>query len=538
MYVLARQCLAQLNFLVASVGSSLRAFANSLGLKRTGPWEDTENSKPSSEPKLPTDTIAPEFTSELTQSIIPCSQLPSVVPASQSDPPISQTYKVSHAFDTDVDMEAPVPGQALRPGVPAPPDARLSLGLGLTEPQTPSKRSQPTTTIRLICGQHSYDMPKGASPTPQLMPFKTNFDLVMSPRLASGIDFSTLNSAVTWSSENPDLYPTLPTDTEDSSSHAKSPEMDCKLTGIVDADGDVSMPGAFSLPHTAPATDVASDTNMASPSEAARCSTHLNSNTPMPFVFGSPLPGHRVSDVQFREAAANVLDEMNQRLQAEGVNPVDLDIIKRLHPMSAAVPHTVPACENQTRDIQKMFEKRHQAEFDKMEGIDALVKRKATSSFKIDNNAPRNDIVSKKRKSSVLVDEPRRPAAPVAGWASGTRVISNGRRGKMVSESFNNGDLDQVADADEERGKKRPKMNENSADVHAAMLEEQKKKEKEREAVRRKLELNKTERRNSAARRSGRISIGKGKFRRLGVWAIGAQFHQLNRSSNRLDLVS
>ena len=108
----------------------------------------------------------------------------------------------------------------------------------------------------------------------------------------------------------------------------------------------------------------------------------------------------------------------------------------------------------------------------------------------------------------------------------------------MVSESFNNGDLDQVADADEERGKKRPKMNENSADVHAAMLEEQKKKEKEREAVRRKLELNKTERRNSAARRSGRISIGKGKFRRLGVWAIGAQFHQLNRSSNRLDLVS
>jgi hypothetical protein len=533
-YVLARQGLAQLNFLVASVGSSLRALASSLGRKRTGPVEDTTISKPL-EPKLPTDTTAPEVTVELTQSTI---QLPSAVPAPQSDPLISQTHQFSHASDTDVDMEAPVPGQALRPGVPAPPDARLSLGLGLTEPQTPSKRSQPTTTIRLICGRHSYDMPKEASPTPQLIPFKTTFDLIMSPRLASGIGCSTLNSAVTWSSENTDLYPTLPTDTGEPLSHAKSSEVDRQLTSIVDADGDVSMPGAFSLPYIAPATDVASDTNMASLSETAPCSTRLNSTTPMPFVFGSPLPGHRISDVQFREAAANVLDEMNQRLQAEGVNPVDLDIIKRLHPSSAAVPQTAPACENQTREIQKMFEKRHQAEFDKMEGIDALVKRKATSSVKIDNNAPRNDIVSKKRKSSVLVDEPRRPAAPVAGRASGTRVISNGRRGKMVSETFINGDHDQAADADEERGKKRPKMDENSTDVHAAILEEQKKKEKEREAVRRKLELNKAERRSSAARRSGRVSIGKGKFRLLKVWTIGAQFHQLNRSSNRLGLVS
>lgn len=535
MYALAHQSLAQLNFLVASVGSSLRAFASSLGLKRIGPLEDTTNSKPSLEFKLPTGTTAPQTTGELTQSTIPCSQLPSAVPAPQSEPQ-SDSLTHNHASNTDVDMDAPVPGQALRLGVPAPPDARLSLGLGLTEPQTPSKRSQPTTTIRLICGQHSYDVPKVASPTPQLRPFKTDFDLIMSPRLASGIGFSTLNSAVTWSSEKTDLYPTLPTDTGEPSSHPKSPEMDCQLTGIVDADGDVSMPGAFSLPDTAPATEVAGDTNMAPPETAL----YSNSSTLTPFVFGSPLPGHRVSDVQFREAAANVLDEMNQRLQAEGVNPVDLDVIKRLHPRSAAVPQTAPACENQTREIRKMFEKRHQAEFDKMEGIDALVKRKATSNVKIDNNAPRNDIVSKKRKSSVLVDEPRRVTTPVAGRASGTRVISNGRRGKMVSEAFINGDLDQPADADEERGKKRPKMEENSADVHATILEEQKKKEKERDAVRRKLEINKAERRNSAAaaRRSGRVSIGKGKFRRLGVWTIGAQFHQLNRSSNRLVLVS
>lgn len=498
-------------FPVASVGSSLRAFASSLGLKRTGTLEDSIRSKPSLEPKLPTDTTIPEATGKLTQSTIPCLQLPSAVHVPQSDPRVSETYECNHASNTDVDMEAPVPGQALRPGVPAPPDARLSLGLALTEPQTPSKRSQPTTTIRLISGQHSYDAPKVASPTPQLIPFKTTFDLIMSPRLASGIESSTVNSTIAWSSENTDIYPTLPSDP---SSHAKSPEMDCRLTSTVDADGDISMPGAFSLPCTTPATNVIRDTNMASPSETALCTTELNRNTPMPFVFGSPLPGHRVSDVQFREAAANVLDEMNRRLQAEGVNPVDLDIVTRLHPNSsgAAVPQTASAGENQ---MGKLFEKRHQAEFNKMEGIDALVKRKAISRAKTDNNAPRNDVVGKKRKSNVLVDESKGIPASVAGRASGTRVISNGRRGKMVSEALSNEALDRTTDADEERGKKRPKMDENSTDVHATNLEEQKKREREREAVRRKLEINKAERRSSAAagRRSGRVSTGKGKFR-------------------------
>lgn len=533
MYVHSCQHLAQLNFFVASVGSSLRAFASSLGLKRTGTFENSTYSKPPLESTLPTNPTA-ETVSEPTQTA-PCSQLPSRVPAPQSDPFISETHKSDHTSDTDVDMEAPVPGQAPRPGVPAPPDARLSLGLNLAEPQTPSKRSQPTTTIRLIPGQHGFDLQKAASPkpsTPQLIPFKTTFDLIMSPRLASGINFGTFNSAVTYSSENTDIYPTLPTDARVPSSRAKSPELGSQLASVIDADGDIIMPGAFSSPCTAPVTNDVSDAKMVLPSETA-----LSSGAPMPFVFGSPLPRHRVSDVQFREAAANVLEEMNLRLQAEGVNPVDLDIIKRFHPGgdATAVPQTA---ENQTGEVKKMFEKMHQAEFDKMEGIDALVKRKAMASAKTGNNA--SNVAGKKRKSSVLVEEPRRVPPQAVGRASSTRVISNGRRSKMGSEAFSNEGSDQAADADEERGKKRPKVDESSTDVHATNLEAQKKKEKEREVVRRKLEINKAKRRSSAAaaKQNGRVSIGKGRFRRFEpkFWMFISM--QLSRSRSHLALAS
>ncbi len=224
----------------------------------------------------------------------------------------------------------------------------------------------------------------------------------------------------------------------------------------------------------------------------------------------------------------------------EGVNPVDLDIVKRFHPGSdaAAVPQT--ACENQTGEVKKMFEKMHQADFDKMEGIDALVKRRAMANANTGSSAPKSDVASKKRKSSVLVEEPRRVPPQATGRACGTRVISNGRRGKMGSKAFSNEGSDQAADADEERGKKRPKMDESSTDVHTTNLEAQKKSEREREAVRRKLEINKAKRRSSAAavKQSGRVSIGKGRYDRFEpkFWMFISM--QLSRSRRHLALAS
>ncbi|KAK2460755.1 hypothetical protein APHAL10511_007225 [Amanita phalloides] len=488
---------------MSSVGSSLRAFATSLGLKRAGACPNTTSPRsPPLKPNLSSNTINHELeaTRGLAQSS--CSQ----------PPPATSTLAIhvdNSASATDVDMEVPVPGQALRPGIPAPLNARLSLGLGQ---QTPSKGPQPTTTIRLISGHPCIDAAESASPTsstPQLIPFKTTFDLIMSPSLAFGIKFGTSNT--TWSSECANVYPTLSSEVGQTLSHLEDPETGCTMDGIIYSDGDLNMPGAFSSPCPPITTNVTNDTPMSPPSELPSGNVGLPSNalmpTPEPFVFGSPLPRHRVSDAQFREAASNVLDEMNKRLQAEGVNPVDLNIIKRLHPEANVGTRQgiedVFSCATHSDGIKKMFERRHQAEFSKMEGIDALVKRRAMTGTKADNHVQESIVVGKKRKSNVLIEEPRRPPGQIAARASGTRVISNGRRSKMIPEPLNDELLHQDADADEERGKKKAKRSEGRADVHTA---ERKKKNREREAVRRKLEANKA-RRSSVA--TERASIGR-----------------------------
>jgi hypothetical protein len=79
------------------------------------------------------------------------------------------------------DTEIPLPGHFLRPGIPAPANARLSLGLGLGVPSTPTRQSQPTTTIRLISNffpNTNACYGAGENGTPQLQPFKTSFNLV------------------------------------------------------------------------------------------------------------------------------------------------------------------------------------------------------------------------------------------------------------------------------------------------------------------------------------------------------------------------
>ncbi|KIL68386.1 hypothetical protein M378DRAFT_99834 [Amanita muscaria Koide BX008] len=486
----------------SSVGSSLMALATSLGLKRPGTTSSRATSSVTSHSHTADIVSGVEETDELTRFATPYSHLPPAACVPQSDLFFSKVAE--DGFAADVDMEEPVPGGALRPGVPAPDNARLSMGLGLTAPQTPSKPAQPTTTIRLV--QNSENM---SPSTPQLAPFKTTFDLIMSPPMSAGVGFGTFSSATTWSSS---IYPSLPTDINEPAIHESPPvSMTTNVaSAVAGSDGDITMPGAFSSPSSstenAKMGPISGNNALGPPNE--------------PFIFGSPLPKHRVSDAQFREAAASVLDEMNKRLQAEGVGGVDMDIIKRLHSSSHAEGIQTLAASGinkcQTGEIKEMFDKKHQAEFEKMEGIDALVKRKAAKLHGQSKQGSDDKVVAgKKRKSSVLIDESRRMPSQVVGRASGTRVISNGRRSKMIPGAFDVDDYDREADANDERGMKRVKVENGAVEVHNA--ESQAQKEKEREAIRRKLELSKARRRSS--RQSGSRVQQKQKPSRFGFLA-------------------
>lgn len=426
----------------------------------------------------------------------------------------------------------PLPGHSLRPGVPAPVNARLSLGLGLGAPTTPTRADQPTTTIRLISNPQSTDNDGNnyIGRTPQLKPFKTSFDLVMSPSSGSGFGFGGGSLWPRDDTEEKGLYPPLPFDTSEAPAAVPvqiNPE-------------DEPMPGSlsFASPHT-PAKQ------LAVPAKAE------------PFIFGSPLPQHNVTNTQFKSAAASVLEEMNKRLREEGVEGVGMDLISKLQPGAHSngvgmLTNRDPKPLLKTNGIKEKFEKMHEEEFKKMEGIDGLVKRRNMSPQK-DTGSGRESIVAlgKKRKSSVLGHGAGRDrygrrvgGDAAAGRISATRVISTGRRPRVLPGSFGDDDGE---DSDNEEGDhfeelnevkdKRarfepPSVDESGKDKEAEekMEEERKQKEKEKEAIRRKLEMNKARRRSSvgvAAR--GRVSVGRGGMLRKFL-AIFHLFLRLTRS--------
>ena len=251
--------------------------------------------------------------------------------------------------------------------------------------------------------------------------------------------------------------------------------------------------------------------------------------SPEPFIFGSPLPQHNVSNIQFRVAAASVLEEMNKRLREEGVDEIQSDIIAKLHPDAHIVQNTAdrreikPIPGTKRGEIKEKFQKLHESEFEKMEGIDALVKRRAERSPQ--KSTGEEDVnVGKKRKSGAIAKEsvdangfgPRRPSA-FTGRASSTRVISNGRRSKVVIPGAFGSEEDE--EDDDARTGKRARM---EPETQPLPLEQEQKKsqqeirsERENEAIRKKLEANRARRRSSAAhggfqgRKSGRISTGR-----------------------------
>ncbi|KAJ2922126.1 hypothetical protein H1R20_g14968, partial [Candolleomyces eurysporus] len=466
----------------STVGSSIRALANSLGLKKGATAKSTVSSHKSNVSAKSVTTVATRK-DELEEHAMPYSSLPPAEPVEGSQPLAFNPSRMSmNGFLTE--GETPLPGHALRPGQPAPSNARLSMGLGLGGPVTPTR---PTTTIRLVPNRavESSNNPTFFG-TPQLKPFKTTFDLILgSPGPASPAPTGGIYPTLTFSDLPPDLA---------------SPSRPSQALSAGQA-----MEGVIRTPNPQPTT-----------------STTATSRTPDPFVFGSPLPQHRVSDAQFKTAAASVLEEMNKRLQDQGVDGVDTTIISRLHPgatnRSELESRPTAALPRSRAELKEKFETAHQQEFQKMEGIDGYMKRRADRGL---DSAP---VAGKKRKSSVLApsDAPvnRRPIG--APRPSGTRVVSNGRHPRAIPGAFGDDDDDDDDEPEEqtERAGKRIRVvsdasTSNEGEGSKAATEEEEKRaeqEKERQAIRRKLDMNKAKRRSSAAnggmhgRRSGRLS--------------------------------
>ncbi|KAH9474702.1 hypothetical protein JR316_0013167 [Psilocybe cubensis] len=476
-----------------TVSSSIKAIATSLGLKKGNPKSTTTST--SSKKNTPfTPHAVQEPTDELSQMSTPYASLPEATSLPQTDHFTLNDTRMSIDGTEDI----PLPGHVLRPGVPAPENARLSMGTGV--PATPSR---PTTTIRLISNplsnpgagvDHSYA--SGENGTPQLKPFKTSFDITFGSPIpnSSGLNFGGMSIWPPRTEEDVHMrgiYPAL-------SFEDLPPSLEMKPPGTPAKPGDVTVHSPLAIPKS-----------------------------PDVFVFGTP---HKLTDDQFRSAAASVLDEVNRKLREDGVKEVNTDIIGNLHPETKKEPprEIKPIPVSKRGEITNKFNRLHEEEFQKMEGIDSLVKRRAERLVpkKLSGDGEKV-VLGKKRKSSVLADEggigSRRPSVIAPRRASNTRVISNGRRAKAIPGAFDFGnDEGDAEEQEDDRAGKRVKMDPDSAlspDEEAKKQEmaEQRRLElaKEKDAILKKLEANRARRRSSAAhgglsgRKSGRLSVGK-----------------------------
>ncbi|KAJ4001914.1 hypothetical protein F5050DRAFT_1707847 [Lentinula boryana] len=511
----------------SSTMSSIKALASSLGLKRstsaksvsaTSSISTEATSNPSqvisssergvAVPSMPIEHTHNAYatgsrpncdaTDELSKYAVPYARLPDPSPTQipQTDhfsefshfsakPPTPATLS-KFDFHNREDT-APLPGHVLRPGAPAPDnarlslgDARFSLGFGLASPR--KSASGVTTTIRLVSSSSMTaptDSPMAStsifddenSSTPQLKPWNTAFDLVLGSPSGHG------------QGDNVRIYPDLPMEDVTASS---------TTTGL-------TIPGGPFPSRTAA-------TSLPSPSGVKY----------EPFVFGSPLPQHRVSNVQFQTAAASVLEEMNRRLLADGVETVGTSLISNLElgTRSNLNPDSRKKYTDREikplrksfgahaakKEVKEKFDKAHEEQFDGMESIAGYLNRKNNHNHSTSTAGagPSNEPVQigKKRKSSAIDDV--RPA-PVK--RPSTRVISNTRR--TVPGGF--GDEEE----EEPVGKKARVEFSGQEDIEGKEAEKPvlEKSEKEREAIRRKLEMNRARRRSSAA--NGRASMGR-----------------------------
>ncbi|KAH7883053.1 hypothetical protein F5I97DRAFT_1930644 [Phlebopus sp. FC_14] len=506
----------------SSVSSSLKAIATSLGLKRS-----------------------------TTKSGVASTALPSLSTQDEvaQSPSTLRTSEVSSAIqDPPVD---PIPGTTNLQGVPAPASARLSIS------QAPT-----TTTVRLVSSATA--RPELLLSPPKLLPFTTTFDL------APGTPGGTVNEDAApipvWplspcGATNQSIYPSIPAFQGFGDLHSQS-SAKLETDNASDMEMDVDMPGGLDTPPVEELPAKIADANIRLNTGATPKSAEKPSSQPLdifspapkpqralarerlalprsePFIFGSPLPQHNLTNVQFRSTAQSVLDEMNRRLAEEGVDPVNIGVIEN-HRKSTQEATDEKLGEKVDLRIADKFDKLHQEEFDKMKSITSHYAAKRGSQ----GNAP-EPIVSKKRKSSLVVKEKKSGVPAPRHRPSGSRVASGASSTKKpIPGGFGDEDDDDGADR---RTSKRPRVDmTEKSDTEASTQDkrvstapiasetdqkEEMRKQKEREVIRRRLEHNKAKRRSSMGRPS---LVGRGVPREFFLWkknCFSAEFYAVEKN--------
>lgn len=453
------------------MSSSLRAIANSFNFIRT----------PSV--KLNDGRITqPNIVDELAAHSVPYSSIPE---SSQSDMPQTDHFKFSTPDST---MDEHVPGHPEHPSTSAVATAPAGATAG-----------PPKTTIRLVS---ALDPTSAMSPepgTPQLRPVDPPFDLVMGSPGAKGqnrVPIWPLSPQLVPSDR---LYPALPADELEG---AKQRQATSRLPGTGNT-ASSQPPVSSARVYPKPLNDV-QDLFSPDPKMSSKQKECVGIPRSEPFLFGSPLPKYSVSKKVFDTAAASVLEEMNKRLSAAGVQKVETDVFGTI-PASTSNSKADSGILRASGKVDR-FDKVHDEQFNKMDSI--------MNHYAARRGAPG----SKKRKSDVLGNGSAARNQPSSGTASRRRL---GIPGGFDDEEEA---MDEVQEEEDRRMSKRVRVLEDDGGkdkgrrltISSKKTEaEEKQADRERAAMRKMLEERKEKRRSG---KYGRTSLA-------GPQAVSSTFH-------------
>lgn len=423
------------------MSSSLRVIAKSFNFKRA-------TSNKSDDDRM----VQSNISDELANHSVPYSSIPE---SSPSDMPQTDHFKFS---TPDTTMDDHILGQLGHPTAPSG-----------------STTGPPKTTIRLVSASNLNPTLSPELGTPQLRPVDPPFDILMCSPNAQGqshVPIWPLSPQPAPSEKR--LYPVLPAD--------ELHEAKSRLQS--------------QAPVSSKPSDNVQDLFSPAPKLSGKGKERVGIPRSEPFLFGSPLPRHSVSNREFDTAAASVLEEMNKRLSAAGVQKVGTDVFGTIPVATAGTDRDSGSLRAPDR-----FDRLHEEQFNKMDSI--------ANHYAARRGAPG----SKKRKSDVLGHGP--PPARKRSSAD-THVVGTASRKRMgIPGGFDDEDdvMDDVQEEGDRRMSKRVRVLEEDGGkdkgrrltISPRKTEaEEKQVVRERAATRKMLEMRKEKRRSS---RHARMSV-------------------------------